>query len=181
MASSRCAEPTSPPAPGWQQFPPATPLRNLKPAIGQRDPNPPARLLCAARPGRCEFLAPACVCSTEYAAIPKTPVIESIAPSMPSTPNDKVAMRGANIAPFISLFQVWMKAGSPASRSRSLPVMAAASCCGSWLDRITIHVLLLGDCRVGEILRAVDSQLDWPCIFRLRRCPTPRHARHSAT
>ena len=33
---------------------------------------------------------------TEYAAIPKMPVIESIAPISPSTPSDTVAMRGAN-------------------------------------------------------------------------------------
>ena len=52
---------------------------------------------------------------TEYAAIPKMPVIDSIAPITPSTPNDAVAIRGANEAPFNSSFHVWMKAGSPGS------------------------------------------------------------------
>jgi hypothetical protein len=35
---------------------------------------------------------------TEYAAIPKMPVIESIAPIAPSTPSDTVAIREGNSA-----------------------------------------------------------------------------------
>src|SRR5690349_8608709 len=43
---------------------------------------------------------------TEYAAMPKIPVIESTAPMMPSTPSAMVATRGANSTPSSPLFHV---------------------------------------------------------------------------
>src|ERR1700730_18081748 len=78
---------------------------------------------------------------TEYAAKPKMPVTDSIAPRTPSTPSESVAMREGNSALSSSWFQVRMVKGSPASRSVNLLLIAATNCCASlfrptpiWLD-----------------------------------------------
>src|SRR5213076_1961763 len=62
---------------------------------------------------------------TEYAAIPKMPVMDSIAPSTPNTPSDDAAMRGPKKVRSSSWFQVPMIKGRPASTSRSLLLAAA--------------------------------------------------------
>ena len=55
------------------------------------------------------------------------PEIRSSAPITPITPSAAVATRGANRAPFISWFHVWMKDGNPESCPRSVFLSGAAS------------------------------------------------------
>ncbi len=76
--------------------------------------------------------------------------MDSIAPIKPSTPRETVATREGNKGKSNPSFHVWMKQGSPASRSRSLFWMAAGSCSVSPFDRTTIDASLAGDCRMGR-------------------------------
>src|SRR5256885_7338717 len=48
-----------------------------------------------------------------------------------------VAIRAPNRKKSISLGHVWMKAGRPESKSRSLLLMAPLNCCGLLSERIT--------------------------------------------
>ena len=75
---------------------------------------------------------------TENAAMPKMPVIDSIAPIMPITPSDAVAIREGKRTTANKVLHVLVSTGSPESSSRSLLLMAAASCCGSRWERTTI-------------------------------------------
>ncbi len=86
---------------------------------------------------------------TEYAAIPKMPVIDRIAPIIPSTPRAIVAMRAGNRTRSSCAVHVVVSTGSPASNCRNWLLIAAASCCGSRLDRTTRFDALVGDCRNG--------------------------------
>src|ERR1035438_925637 len=86
--------------------------------------------------------------------MPKIPVIDSIAPIRPRTPNDTVATSAGNRAPPISSLQLLISTGRPASRSCSLLLIAAASCCGSRSERTTRVVQLEGCCRKGSELGA---------------------------
>ena len=81
---------------------------------------------------------------TEYAAIPKMPVIDSIAPMNPSTPNDAVAIREGNSTTSSIEFHGWASTGSPASTSRAFCLMAAASSRGSRRERTTRYALFNG-------------------------------------
>lgn len=80
------------------------------------------------------------------------PVTASMAPSTPRTPNDTVAMRGANNALSSALSQVVLLSGSPAPRARRVSCNAVATCCGSPFDLTTTQVPLVGDwdCRMGR-------------------------------
>src|ERR1035438_4358181 len=91
------------------------------------------------------------------------PVAANIAPITPSTPSDSAAMREGNRAPSIAWVHVWMKAGRPESRSRSLALMAAVSCCGLPPERTTSHVSVEGDCWRGRNIAGRSSSV----MFRL--------------
>lgn len=58
-------------------------------------------------------------------------------------------------------FHVWINIGKPASRSRSLVLMAAANCCGSRLVRTTSRVSLAGDCRIGRNMAGCGSSVSF--------------------
>ena len=96
---------------------------------------------------------------TEYAAIPKMPVIESIAPINPSTPNATVATREGNRAISSPWVQVWMYMGRLASSPRNLFRMAAASWSGSRSERTTRVVIPVGDCRNGRNIAGFGSSV----------------------
>ena len=79
-----------------------------------------------------------------------------------------------------NLFHVSMSAGSPGSSSRSLLLMAAASCCGSRLERTTRHVRPRWRLQDGEKHRRLRIFGQAHDIFRLRQCPPPGRAFHPA-
>src|SRR4029077_7495348 len=87
---------------------------------------------------------------TEYAANPKMPVTDNIAPITPRTPSETAAIREGNRAPSIASVQVWMKIGRPESVSCNLVLMAADSRRGLALERTTSHVSVEGDWRMGR-------------------------------
>src|SRR5208337_2532895 len=77
-----------------------------------------------------------------------------------------------NRAVSICLSHFWMKEGSPASKSRSLLFIAAASCCGSRFERTTIQVSLEGDCRMGRNIAGCGSSARFGVYFPSSTIPT---------